>query len=155
MISIIVPIYNVEQYLIQCLESILNQTCRDIEIILIDDGSQDCCGEICDEYARKDNRIKVYHTNNGGLAAARNYGIEKATGEYIGFADSDDWIEPDMFEVLLSQAEKHKAEIAICGCYYEYLGKTETSSVMQNGFELYDNRNLINALVSGAINNGV
>ena len=92
MISIIVPVYKVEPYLHQCVHSILEQTYRDIEVLLIDDGSPDRCGEICDEYAGKDGRIRVFHTGNHGLSAARNLGLREAKGDYVGFVDSDDWI---------------------------------------------------------------
>lgn len=98
MISIIVPVYNVEKYLERCIESIVNQTYKDIEIILVDDGSPDNCSVICDRYAEKDNRIKVIHKQNGGLINARKSGLEIAQGDYIGFVDSDDWIEPEMYE---------------------------------------------------------
>lgn len=98
MISIIVPVYNVEKYLERCIESIVNQTYKDIEIILVDDGSPDNCPVICDRYAEKDNRIKVIHKQNGGLINARKSGLEIAQGDYIGFVDSDDWIEPEMYE---------------------------------------------------------
>ncbi|MBZ7954711.1 glycosyltransferase [Campylobacter sp. W0018] len=91
-VSIIVPIYNVEKYLRQCLDSIVKQTLENIEIILINDGSTDNCGKICDEYALKDKRIKVVHKKNAGLGAAYNTGLDLATGEYIGFVESDDWI---------------------------------------------------------------
>ena len=95
-ISIIVPVYKVELYLEKCINSILNQTFKDFELILVDDGSPDRCGEICDEYAKKDNRIVVVHKENGGQASARNVGLDIARGDYIGFVDSDDWIERDM-----------------------------------------------------------
>ena len=98
MISVIVPVYNVELYLRKCLDSIVNQTYRDIEILVIDDGSIDGCGRICDEYAEKDGRIRVFHTENRGLSCARNLGLDNAHGEWIGFVDSDDWIEMDMYE---------------------------------------------------------
>jgi glycosyltransferase involved in cell wall biosynthesis len=99
-ISIIVPVYKVEEYLHKCIDSILAQTFTDFELILIDDGSPDNCGRICDEYARKDSRVFVIHKENGGQASARNAGIDIARGEFIGFVDSDDWIEPDMYELL-------------------------------------------------------
>lgn len=100
LISIIVPVYNVEKYLDRCLNSIVNQTYKNLEIILVDDGSPDNCPSMCDEWAEKDARIKVIHKNNGGLSSARNAGIELAVGDYIGFVDSDDWIEKDMYEYL-------------------------------------------------------
>ena len=114
-ISVIVPVYKVEDYLKRCIDSIINQTYRNLEIILVDDGSPDKCGDICDEYAGKDNRIKVIHKSNGGLSDARNKGIEVATGEYIGFVDSDDWIESTMYERLLNLIKKYNADIAIGG----------------------------------------
>lgn len=99
-ISVIVPVYKAEQYLVRCVDSILNQTLSDLEIILVNDGSPDNCGAICDEYAKKDNRIKVIHRENGGASAAKNSGLEIATGEYIGFVDADDHIHPQMYELL-------------------------------------------------------
>ena len=95
LISVIVPVYNVEKYLNKCLDSIISQTYTNLEIILIDDGSTDNCGKICDEYASKDKRIKVIHKENAGVSSARNYGIQCATGDWIMFVDSDDWIEFD------------------------------------------------------------
>ena len=97
-ISVIVPIYNVEDYLHRCVDSIINQTYTNLEIILVDDGSPDNCLKICDEYAKKDSRIKVVHKKNGGLSDARNAGLEIATGEYIGFVDSDDYISLYFYE---------------------------------------------------------
>lgn len=113
-ISVIVPVYKVEPYLRKCLDSIVNQTHRNLEIILVDDGSPDSCGAVCDEYAAKDGRIKVIHKGNGGVASARNAGLDAATGDYIGWVDGDDWIEPEMFETMLRGAEAHDADIAIC-----------------------------------------
>lgn len=101
MVSIIIPIYNVEQYLSQCIESIITQTYTDFEVLLINDGSTDKSGEICDNYALKDSRIHVFHKKNGGVSSARNVGIEHATGEWINFIDSDDWISPDYLEKLM------------------------------------------------------
>ncbi len=120
MISVIVPVYKVEPYLHQCLDSILNQTYRDLEILLIDDGSPDRCGEICEEHAKKDSRIRVFHTENKGLSAARNLGLREAKGEYIGFVDSDDWLEPDMYEVLLRRLVETGTNISACGVRREY-----------------------------------
>lgn len=114
LISIIVPIYKVEKYLSKCIESIINQTYKNIEIILVDDGSPDNCGIICDEYSKKDNRIKVIHKKNQGLSAARNSGLEIAKGKYISFVDSDDWIEKDMYEILINLAKKNNADISQC-----------------------------------------
>lgn len=111
LISIIVPVYKVEDYLIRCVDSITNQTYKNIEIILIDDGSPDNSGKICDELRKKDNRIVVIHKTNGGQSEARNKGLDIAKGEYIGFVDSDDYIEENMFETLLDIAEREKADI--------------------------------------------
>lgn len=117
LISIIVPIYKVENYLERCIESILNQTYKDIEIILVDDGSPDKCGEICDNYAMRDNRIKVIHKQNGGLSEARNFGIDIANGEYILFIDSDDFIDKNMCEFLINEAKENDSDIVMCNYY--------------------------------------
>ncbi len=103
-VSVIVPIYNVEKYLNRCVDSVLSQTLTDLEVILVDDGSPDNCGKICDQYAEKDGRIKVVHKKNGGLSSARNAGLDVATGEYIFFLDSDDWLENDGLEMLYQKA---------------------------------------------------
>lgn len=115
LISVIVPIYNVENYIHKCIDSIINQTYRNLEIILVDDGSPDNCGKICDEYALKDCRIKVIHKKNGGLSDARNAGIDISTGEYLGFVDSDDYIDTDMYSVLLKNLKDNDADISTCG----------------------------------------
>ena len=117
-ISIIVPVYKVENYLQKCMDSILAQTFRDFELILVDDGSPDRCPELCDAAAEKDSRIRVIHQKNGGLSAARNAGLDAARGEWIGFADSDDTIEPEMYEILYGLAQEHKANLAVCGILY-------------------------------------
>lgn len=118
MISIIVPIYKVEKYLPRCIESLTTQTYSDLEIILVDDGSQDRCGRICDEYAARDKRIIVIHQQNAGVSAARNAGLEAASGEYIGFCDPDDWAAPDMYEELLYAMNDFLADLSICGYNY-------------------------------------
>lgn len=114
LISVIVPVYKVEQYLNQCIESIVNQTYRNLEIILVDDGSPDDCPEICDEWAQKDSRIRVLHTANGGSARARNCGIELAKGEFISFVDSDDVIHPQMIQIMYSTMKKNNYDIVEC-----------------------------------------
>ena len=113
-ISVIVPVYNVEKYVKNCIDAILNQTLRNIEIILIDDGSTDGCGKICDEYKEKDPRIKVIHQKNKGLGLARNAGIKVASGEYLGFVDSDDCIATNFYETLYNNALKYNADISYC-----------------------------------------
>ena len=114
-ISVIVPIYNVESYLIKCIESIRNQIYRNLEIILVDDESPDYCGEICDMYAKKDPRIRVIHKKNSGLGEARNTGLEVATGEYIYFVDSDDWLEKEMIQKLYETMKRNSADFVMCG----------------------------------------
>lgn len=114
-LSIIVPVYKVESFLDKCVESILAQSFVDFELILVDDGSPDNCGKMCDSWAEKDHRIKVVHKENGGLSDARNAGIDIAQGEYIGLVDSDDYIKPDMFEVLIRNLEQHNADLSMCG----------------------------------------
>lgn len=123
-LSIIVPVYNVEPYLRRCIDSILSQTFVDFELILVDDGSPDECPAICDEYAKKDSRVKVVHKKNGGISDARNVGLDNAVGRYIGFVDSDDWIDKDMYETLMSMAVKHQADIVSIGIRnYDYQEK--------------------------------
>ena len=114
LISIIVPVYKVEAYLDACVESILAQTHRELEVILVDDGSPDNCPQMCDAWAEKDGRIRVLHKDNGGAAAARNAGLDIARGAYIGFVDSDDMIRPDMYEVLLDALHRSDKKIACC-----------------------------------------
>lgn len=114
LISIVIPVYNVEHYLERCLESVINQTYKNIEIILVDDGSTDNSGNLCDIYAKKDLRIKVYHKDNGGLSDARNYGISMSNGKYISFIDSDDYVASDMIEALYKALCQHKTDISIC-----------------------------------------
>ena len=113
LVSVIVPIYNVEAYLERCVESILQQTYKHIEIILVDDGSPDRCGSMCEEYAQKDNRIKVLHKENGGLSDARNAGLEMAKGKYVLFVDSDDLIKKELVESCVQTAEKNSSDIVI------------------------------------------
>ena len=108
LISVIVPIYKVEKYLDECISSIVNQTYRNMQIILVDDGSPDRCGEICDEWAKRDSRIMVIHKSNGGLSDARNAGIDVAIGEFIVFIDSDDWVESTMLEVMHNLLQKSR-----------------------------------------------
>jgi len=115
-ISIIIPVYQVEAYLPKCLNSVIRQTYKNLEIILIDDGSRDQCGRICDEYAKKDTRIHVIHKQNAGVANARNDGIEYATGDFISFIDSDDWVAENAYEVLYQGLKQYHADCAVGGC---------------------------------------
>ena len=125
LISVIVPVYNVEQYLKKCVDSIVNQTYKNLEIILVDDGATDSSGEICDELEKLDNRIKVYHKENGGLSDARNYGVERATGSYVGFVDSDDYIDAEMYEKLYDAITKEAADVAECNLKIVYPERVE------------------------------
>ncbi len=118
-LSIIVPVYKVEPYLRKCIDSILAQTFTDFELILVDDGSPDQCPQICDDYASKDDRIIVIHQPNKGVSAARNAGLDKAKGKYIGFVDSDDWIEPDMYEEMIHSIVSTNSDVVICAAKYE------------------------------------
>lgn len=123
-VSVIVPVYKVEQYLNRCVESILNQTYKDLELILVDDGSPDKCGEICDKFVEQDSRVKCIHKKMGGVSAARNTGIRMATGEYICFVDSDDYISEDYLLEFAKEIDKNAVEIIICG-YTEIKGKNK------------------------------
>ena len=118
-ISVIVPVYRAEAHLPTCLDSILSQTHRELEVLLVDDGSPDGSGAICDAYAKRDDRIVVIHKENGGVSSARNAGLLAATGEWVGFVDADDWIEADMFAYLLRLVEKYNGDMAQCGILYE------------------------------------
>lgn len=156
-ISIIVPIYNVDKYLKRCLDSIINQTYKNIEILLIDDGSIDLSGRICDEYEKKDERIKVVHCKNKGVSEARNKGLEIATGEWIGFVDPDDWIDEDMYESLFIMAKLNNVDISVCA--YRKCKEFFFNNIVQrenNEYEILDNRfsmkyMLIEELYCGAV----
>lgn len=116
-ISVIIPVYKVEKYLDRCIRSVVDQSYRNLEIILVDDGSPDQCGKICDEWAEKDKRIKVIHKENGGLSDARNAGLDIATGEYIGFVDSDDYIHPEMYRKMHERAKESNADLIMCNFF--------------------------------------
>ncbi|MCI6997386.1 MAG: glycosyltransferase [Eubacterium sp.] len=131
-VSVVVPVYKVEKYLPKCVESLLNQTLQDIEIILVDDGSPDKCGQLCDQYAQLDNRIRVVHKENGGLSDARNVGMKYATGEYLGFVDSDDYVTADMFQLLYENCVNNDAEISGCDLAYVYENKSDIISNSDN-----------------------
>ena len=137
LISIIIPVYKVEKYLEKCIQSLINQTYENLQIILVDDGSPDNCGKICDEYAKKDHRIEVIHKSNGGLSDARNKGLEIAKGEYIGFVDSDDYIEADMYEVLYNLLKQYNADVSICNFYTVSQGKIAIKNA-ENGIKEYN-----------------
>ena len=131
LISVIVPVYNVERYLRQCIESITNQSYKNLQIILIDDGSKDNSGKICDEYAEKDKRIEVIHKENAGVSAARNTGLDNAKGEWITFVDADDWVEKNFCEILIKKAIENESDCIACGYNKVYCNNTEKNVVLQ------------------------
>lgn len=136
-LSIIVPVYKVEDYLNKCIDSILSQTFQDFELILVNDGSPDNCPIICEEYATLDKRVKVIHKKNGGLVSARKAGLRIATGKYVGYVDSDDWIELDMYEEMCKTSKQYDADIVICDVIFNYPNKeTKIKQKIKPG--LYD-----------------
>ncbi|WML47807.1 glycosyltransferase [Neobacillus sp. PS3-34] len=149
-VSVIVPIYKVEKYLSRCVDTIRNQTHRNLEIILVNDGSPDNCGTIADEFANHDERIKVVHKENGGLSDARNLGMQKATGEFIVFVDSDDWLESTMIEKMIEASVKFKADIVQSAFYYaydEYLLFDKRFSDKESSPLILDNKKIMSELV--------
>ena len=149
MISVIVPIYKVEPYLSQCIDSILKQTYTDFEVLLIDDGSPDRCGLICDEYAKKDTRIRVFHNENEGISSARNCGLDMAKGELISFIDPDDWVEPTMFECLQEALVRYDADISAGGFVFEQ----EKQKIQMFETAVYGPNEILEALTLQKVNN--
>ncbi|MDR2599348.1 MAG: glycosyltransferase [Oscillospiraceae bacterium] len=136
LISVIVPVYNTEHLLKRCFDSLINQTYSNLEILLINDGSADNCGKICDEYTKKDSRIRVFHKENGGDASARNVGLANKTGKYVGFMDGDDWAESTMYEALLNNLNKnHEASVCVTNFYRNTL---DLQTPMENQIEIPD-----------------
>lgn len=127
-ISVIIPVYKTENYIHRCVDSVLNQTYPNLEILLIDDGSPDHCPKICDEYAKKDGRVKVIHKSNSGVSVTRNAGLENASGDYITFVDSDDFIEPDMYNQMLTIAAKNNCGVVLCDCIKDFPDHSELYS---------------------------
>ena len=153
-ISIIIPIFNARQHLAKCIESILNQTYSNFELILINDGSTDNGGKICNEYAARDERIRVIHKKNGGVSSARNAGLDAAKGDYIGWVDADDYIAPDMFKFLLELMEEHKADISECG-YAQVKDGVIAPAEFGNGLEIGSGDFLIEKFIVGDIYYGI
>lgn len=145
-VSIIVPVYNVENYLRECMESIIMQTLKNIQIIVVDDGSTDNCGIICDEYAKKDERIVVIHKKNGGLSSARNEGLRYVQGDYVGFVDSDDSIKLDMYEKLLNALKSSKSDLAFG--YIQYQSGIIKSEQF-NELKMLCNEEILNSYILG------
>jgi glycosyltransferase involved in cell wall biosynthesis len=131
-VSVIVPVYKVENYLKRCVDSICNQTLSDIEIILVDDGSPDKCPQMCDEFAKSDSRIKVIHKQNGGLSSARNAGIHAATGKYLGYVDSDDYVDGEMFKRLYECAEKYQVDFVM----EDYLQESDDGTFKEKSLDI-------------------
>ncbi len=140
-VSVIVPVYKTQKYLDKCIESIISQTYSNLEIILIDDGSPDNCPLICDEWAKRDDRIRVIHKKNGGVSAARNTAIDVMNGEYVTFVDSDDWIDDDLIENLLLLCEGHNADAAISDFYFE--SADGTAETLKTEFAVYNNDEIV------------
>lgn len=141
-VSVLVPIYNVEKYLSECLDSLLSQTHRQLEIIVIDDGSTDRSGQIADDYSRKDSRIKVIHQENGGVSVARNAGLDAASGDFIAFMDGDDWVDANWIETQLETLKRWNADIAVCGCelVYKNARKREDLTLIRDYIEDYEDK---------------
>lgn len=147
LISVIVPVYNVEQYLNRCVESIVNQTYRNIEIILVDDGSPDNCPAMCDAWSKKDHRVKVIHKKNGGLSDARNAGMTIATGELMGFVDSDDWIAPEMYQRLYENMRQNDSDISACGVQMVWEDETEPRMLTKSGSYVLNTEDAMRAII--------
>ena len=147
LISVIVPVYKVENYLDKCVQSIVDQTYRNLQIILVDDGSPDNCGAMCDAWAAKDRRIRVIHKENGGLSDARNAGMAVADGKYMGFIDSDDYIAPDMYQRLLEQLTADGSDIAACGVEMIYEDDTPRRMLTPDGCHVLDNSQAMEAII--------
>ena len=151
-ISVIVPIFRIEKYLPKCIDSLLNQTFSDFELILVDDGSPDNCPKICDDYAKIDARIKVIHKKNGGLVSARKEGLKNAAGTYITFVDGDDWVDEFYLDILFNLAELNDADLVVTGHFREFNGKIETIKPKMVG--VYDEKELKSKILPYAIYNG-
>ena len=147
LISIIVPVYKVEKYLDRCVKSIVSQTYSNLEIILVDDGSPDRCPIMCDTWAEKDNRIKVIHKKNGGLSDARNEGMAISTGELIGFVDSDDWIDKNMYQKLYNAIERDNSDIAACGVEMVWEDGSKTERLTKSGEVVLNQEDAIKSLI--------
>lgn len=152
LISVIIPVYNVEKYLNRCLDSVINQTYRNLQIILVDDGSSDRSGLICDDYSSRDNRVVTIHKENGGVSSARNAGLDIAAGEFIGFVDSDDYLDEDMYEYLYDIISSTGSDISQCGMYSCYADHTELPRQMDY-FENADNVTALRRMLESRVSN--
>lgn len=147
LVSVVLPIYNVEQYLEQCIKSVVNQTYKNLEIILVDDGSPDNCPKICDDWAQKDSRIKVVHKQNAGLGMARNTGIDNASGKYIFFFDSDDYVDTTIVEKCVISAQKHQSEVVVFGRYDVYENGEIKPCILKNDKSAYKHDEIVNTIL--------
>ena len=148
-ISVIVPVYNVEQYLERCVDSIINQTYKNLEIILVNDGSTDNSGQLCDELAKKDSRIRVIHKENGGVSEARNFGVKEISGEYVIFIDSDDYINKRMINVLYSQIKLEEADVSVCGVMNVYENNHIPQARNINEYLILNNEGFLSEYLKG------
>lgn len=146
-ISIIIPVYKVEKYIDRCIKSVINQTYKNLEIIVVDDGSPDNCPSICDKWAERDSRIKVIHKNNGGLSEARNVGMKIASGELIGFVDSDDWISKEMYQLLFENMKENGSDISACGVKTVWEDETESRFLTTQGKYVLNTQEAMEAIV--------
>lgn len=151
-ISVIVPIYGIEKYLPKCIESLLEQSFQNFELLLVDDGSPDNCPKICDDYSKKDSRIKVIHKKNGGLLSARKAGLEEAKGKYISYVDGDDWVDKFYLDTLFKLAEANNADLVTTGRFREFNGKIETVKPKKVG--IYNESEIKSIILPKAIYNG-
>lgn len=147
-ISVIVPVYKAEKYIHRCIDSLLVQTFKNFELLLIDDGSPDNSGKICDEYARIDSRVRVFHKGNGGVSSARQYGLEHAVGDYVIHADPDDWVESEMLQELYNKAISENADMVICDYYVNTNGKSKRHSQL---IKLKDSNVVLSGILDGSI----
>ena len=145
-VSVIIPVYNVEKYFDKCMESVFNQTYTDLEIILVDDGSKDNSGKMCDEFALRDQRVKVIHKENGGLSSARNAALDIATGEYVCFIDSDDFVELSMIEKVVNKIEETNADVCMFS-HFTYNGETSTPFVLPLKQDVYNEEEIKNTIL--------
>ena len=151
-ISVIVPIYKIEAYLPKCIDSLLNQSFTDFELILVNDGSPDSCPMICDDYAKVDARVKVVHKENGGLLSARKEGLKNAKGKYVAYVDGDDWVDIYYLDILFKLAEANSSDLVVTGHYREFDGKIETISPKLTG--IFDENEIRFSILPKAIYNG-
>lgn len=148
LITIIIPVFNAEKYIERCIESVTSQTYKNLEIFLINDGSKDNSGRICDKFALKDNRIRVIHQENSGPSIARNKALDLSKGEYIGFVDSDDYIDIKMFEILQSLCQKHSCDISCCNLYLSYESKNEIPEAVEHSIKIIKKNDAVDFAIS-------